>query len=500
MDWSDLLEAVFGGGSAGGGGEGLSSAWHFGLAQVAAETPVIGQYLGFYLTGREDLSDLTDGLDEFGAEDSLSPATIGDEDNAGRKGVGDWGDPLEQLREEDPNKSRSPWFRDENRLADNSGAFAPAASYQENQLDLRPVRMGTDPGVLGATLEDDIPTVYIRAPPPDRTKQFPYVPSGRWWGPPAIVARPQSSSEERTAPSRTENAAPYRIEEWASPPPQVQSGSLSIGDWLYQDSKGGWWLPPEKGDLLTLMQPIDTGSTVQNYLANTWISISNIAATFINVPFEMLSALDDQMRRTPFSQEWEASQTMLPMMRTMGLAVEGSAAMRYLQAWLSTDRGFQRLAGSFAMSFLTTGGLSVPDVGLRTSSSSSVRARFMQEMLDIIVADDKHPLRFLIDPKTRDWVGRSHLADAPTVQAGHLESRWFVEATGAVEHLAVEDAFKNQWTNWMGETGRQEAVFKEAVLVKGVYVETRSLKLWADMKPGLAKYLKAERVLGWTDD
>ena len=108
------------------------------------------------------------------------------------------------------------------------------------------------------------------------------------------------------------------------------------------------------------------------------------------------------------------------------------------------------------------------------------RRAFMRSQLRVILnaldQGKKHPLGFLVDPKTRNWRGRSHLSEEPSVQAGHLTSRH----SGAPERFAVEDAFFNQVSNWKGET--QGAIFmKEAVEIEGVVVEARTAELWVGM-------------------
>jgi hypothetical protein len=101
------------------------------------------------------------------------------------------------------------------------------------------------------------------------------------------------------------------------------------------------------------------------------------------------------------------------------------------------------------------------------------REAFMRQALKTIVADENHPLRFLVRPGGSKWLGRTHLTELPTVQAGHLTSRH----SGAVERFAIEDAFFNQVSNWKGET--QGAIFhKTAVEIGGVAVEERTAQMW----------------------
>jgi RHS repeat-associated protein len=111
-----------------------------------------------------------------------------------------------------------------------------------------------------------------------------------------------------------------------------------------------------------------------------------------------------------------------------------------------------------------------------TGQAASSRGVFMDRALRTILKDPKHPLRFLVNPKTNNWWARSHLSEEPTVQAGHLTSRH----SGAAERYGVEDAAFNQWSSNKGET--QGAVFqKSAVDVDGVPVEARTAQQWQRM-------------------
>ena len=123
-----------------------------------------------------------------------------------------------------------------------------------------------------------------------------------------------------------------------------------------------------------------------------------------------------------------------------------------------------------------------------------LQGRFMREALETILADESHPLRFLVDPKTRRWLARTHMSELPTVQAGHLVSFH----SGAAEALALEDSFFNQVTNWKGE--RFGAVFeKAAVEIGGVPVEVRTAEMWESL--GVLQEGTVERAMrsaGWT--
>ncbi|WP_119271173.1 DUF6531 domain-containing protein [Taklimakanibacter deserti] len=109
------------------------------------------------------------------------------------------------------------------------------------------------------------------------------------------------------------------------------------------------------------------------------------------------------------------------------------------------------------------------------------REAAMNRALKMILADPEHPLRFLVNPTTKDWMARSHLSELPAVQAGHKVSRW----TGEPEFIGIEEAFPNQWTGWRGERGKRAWWDKEFIDVRGIPVEAESAKGWAAQPEGI---------------
>jgi RHS repeat-associated protein len=274
---------------------------------------------------------------------------------------------------------------------------------------------------------------------------------------------------------------------------EVRTG---ISKWLYEDSKGiPWYTPPREGDLFEESRPVDTGSIPGNYAINAWLGLSNVAKSAVNTPLEMLTDLDDLMMRSPVSVEWQAWRVMGPMMKTMGLTAKIPGGLRYLSYWVSTNRSWNLFAARGVF------GLGVGSMGAgggSLGSSSARQRRFMAEMLEVILADTEHPMRFLVDEATQNWVARSASSEEPTVQAGHLATNFMVKLGVGTERLAIEDAFLNQLTNWTGETGRRAWWSKEAAEVAGTFVEVESLKRWANEYPHLVPYLKLARSKGWT--
>lgn len=106
-------------------------------------------------------------------------------------------------------------------------------------------------------------------------------------------------------------------------------------------------------------------------------------------------------------------------------------------------------------------------------ASRKNNASFMNQQLKTILNTPDHPLAFLVDPKTGDWLSREKYSQDPTVQAGHLTSLLL----GAAERLAIEDSTFNQWSSNRGES--QGAIFlKSAVGIWGVIVELRTAMEW----------------------
>lgn len=121
---------------------------------------------------------------------------------------------------------------------------------------------------------------------------------------------------------------------------------------------------------------------------------------------------------------------------------------------------------------------------------------FSQICLTQILARPGHPLRFLVDSRTRRWRATRHGSADPAVQVGHLQSLH----AGGPERLCLEDADFNQLSNWRGE--RQGAVFtKSCVLIGGVHVELRTAKMWeaTGMLP-IGTVARSPRSDGWNPE
>jgi hypothetical protein len=162
MSWFDFFDDIFGGGTSSGGsgegsGSGAGSFAQYGMAEVAARVPYVGQVVGFYLAGHEDLSDLTNF--PSGGEDER-----GNPDRAYRRefGIDDIGEPS-LLRNPDlladntaPRVSVESWM---------TAPTTPSWAGQEIVLDLGgPSRPPAPPAPVGP-----IDEVIVRGVRPDRS-------------------------------------------------------------------------------------------------------------------------------------------------------------------------------------------------------------------------------------------------------------------------------------------------------------------------------------------
>ncbi|MEC5218405.1 hypothetical protein RCH09_003374 [Actimicrobium sp. GrIS 1.19] len=203
MSWFDWFDDIFSGasssdGGSGGGGGGGSFA-HFALGEFAAQVPYIGPYLGFYLAGHEDLSELTN-FPEPG-ERSSADSTGTDRLDRNEFGIDDGAD---------HNLLRNP-----NLLAENAATkvsvepwmnapITPAWAGQEIMIDTgAPPRAQTQPAQAQPPPIDE---VIVRGVRPDRSKASPPIqlPSSSHRAP----YRPSESRPERQGPPRTETKAP----------------------------------------------------------------------------------------------------------------------------------------------------------------------------------------------------------------------------------------------------------------------------------------------------
>ncbi|MBO0792043.1 MAG: RHS repeat-associated core domain-containing protein, partial [Ktedonobacteraceae bacterium] len=128
-------------------------------------------------------------------------------------------------------------------------------------------------------------------------------------------------------------------------------------------------------------------------------------------------------------------------------------------------------------------------------NDSALQKAFMASALKTILNGcngKPHPLAELVDAKTRDWKGRSHLdEDVPTNQAGHDVSKH----SGLPSGLSLEDSFFNQLTNWTGEKRSVKAIFeKPSIDICGVRVELRTAQMYARILPEVNEWFKANNI------
>lgn len=234
MIWADLIEHLVGGGdSSSGGGTGVASFQKFAITLWSAQIPYIGTYVGYYLTGYEDLSDLTNPPDSGKKKkDPLTIGTVGDEVNeagedANGRLKGDWVDEYTPRAKNAPDDAplRNPLLRDPSLLADNA-----AMRLQENVLDIGPpasqlVRQSHEPS------QEPIAEVVIRGVRPERGRGVGVTPGSHIpyqrdvmvppLPPPGLAAGVAQKSSE---PRRPELDGSPRVERFGLPPSQIPAG------------------------------------------------------------------------------------------------------------------------------------------------------------------------------------------------------------------------------------------------------------------------------------
>lgn len=131
---------------------------------------------------------------------------------------------------------------------------------------------------------------------------------------------------------------------------------------------------------------------------------------------------------------------------------------------------------------------------------SKYNQEFKNQKLRIILNNENHPLRALIDPDEKDWVS-SLPTDPLGVVAGHRSSK----RSGEPISLAIEEAWKNSYDNRMSESRGQLIIQKPTVDVKGVEIDLDLVeRLEREINPKTGKpYVppgtaeQAPRVEGW---
>jgi hypothetical protein len=193
VSWFDFFDDIFRGSSnSGAGGGGTFS--QYALSEFAAQVPYIGQYLGFYLTGREDLSELTNFPDgPADADADTSGAKRYDFEDFGIDGA-----------------SEQKLLRNPNLLAENTAPKAKVESWQD-VLPAPPgmgqeivLDIGGPPRAQPAPPQPEPMQVFIRGVRPDRSTPPP-LPNPPRYVPYRVAAE---SRPELQAPPRAETAAP----------------------------------------------------------------------------------------------------------------------------------------------------------------------------------------------------------------------------------------------------------------------------------------------------
>jgi hypothetical protein len=144
----------------------------------------------------------------------------------------------------------------------------------------------------------------------------------------------------------------------------------SAPDWTTQTE---WRFPAADPRLIQPINSLDTGNRPLNFVVNKVLMPWRNALAFAeNIPLATLMGIDDALKRSVFSNEYEAAQVMMPLARSMGLAMEVGPALAYANAWMSTSqrvgavtRGLGTVARAPAYAFVGAGGVGAGVVGER---------------------------------------------------------------------------------------------------------------------------------------
>ena len=116
----------------------------------------------------------------------------------------------------------------------------------------------------------------------------------------------------------------------SSPAPAPTTASSSA-DWTTQTE---WVFSTTKHSPMSMIRSYDTGNAALNVVMNKiLLPWRNLLAAVENIPFEFMGDIDDAMKSSRFSMEWEAFNTMMPLEGAMGLAMELPEAFVALRYW-----------------------------------------------------------------------------------------------------------------------------------------------------------------------
>jgi hypothetical protein len=256
------------------------------------------------------------------------------------------------------------------------------------------------------------------------------VPPGNGLGAATIPsASHPSPGDSRLAP------APPNVSALPGPAvPGARSGAASslsewLSEWLYKDSLGIQY-NGGSGDAIKQSLPVDTGSILGNYAINTWLSLSNVVAGSLTAGVVITNKVDDFFNR---HLGYGAIQTMLPMSKAMGIAVEAGPAIQYASAWLSALLNNPRVVNALLTPIFGTlaaegGGTLAPELERSLpflSTSTSVPPQAVNPRLTARLAAWSEYRGQLSFP---EWVNRTQGAPWGTgFPSGY--ARWFESAT-----------------------------------------------------------------------
>lgn len=400
-------EGGIGGGTPGGFALGV---WAAEVAQV----PYVGPYLGALFGGREDLSSLTPGDDAYARREVYERETvsspwrrvgIGDSKPGLEPGVLDFteavswrrSDILVDIPDADMAKGRRQDLRNPNLLADNQSQKFTVET--EIYRVARPTEIGGRPE-LNLYFKQDwggpaappppIDEANVRGVRPERSPPFRGTPSGV---PPShfqyrsgvprefysLIELPSSVLQEwgrRESPLASE----FRPERDSAPRDERSFWDRDrASDWTTQTE---WRYPPPDRRLIQPISQYETGSRLMNFALNKVIlPWRNALAFYANIPLAVAIGVDDGIENSEYRNDLRAVQTMMPMSRAMGLAIEGGSAIGYALGWLSALQNNPRFAAAlYAPIAILSGGV-VGGFGKAPRSVAAVAERSFESGL-----------------------------------------------------------------------------------------------------------------------
>jgi hypothetical protein len=273
----------------------------------------------------------------------------------------------------------------------------------------------------------------------------------------------------------------------ANPVPP-QSANIAVPDWTTRTE----WAPSEtKYGWIRPITSLDTGNRPLNVLLNKVVlPWSNLAAALIDAPIAMLREVDDRLKHSRFSVEYEAAPYVFPADGVFEFGAEAGPAIKYGLTWISSSRRLRNLATAPAYWFLSAGGIGGSSLGRTLAAAGkTIEEAGALKAGDGLKALDTGPGKVLrtfeAGANMADSAANFELAKAGTesgtgyfldgVQFEGYENRALVDAKAWSDTGRMNLALRNQvmWAGWkvVNQAARQLAVAR----AHGLSVEWRFL-------------------------